>query len=73
VASELAAAAAAAVADLPPRCREVFTLSRARGLSYAEIAETLGISVKTVEAQMARALRGLRERLAPWLPGGDAR
>jgi RNA polymerase sigma-70 factor (ECF subfamily) len=71
VASELAAAAAAAVADLPPRCREVFALSRGRGLSYAEIAEALDISVKTVEAQMGRALRTLRERLAPWLPGGD--
>ena len=71
VASELAEAVAAAVAELPPRCREVFTLSRARGLSYAEIAEALGISVKTVEAQMGRALRALRERLAPWLPGGD--
>ncbi len=72
VAAELAAAAAAAVAELPPRCREVFALSRGRGLSYAEIAEALGISVKTVEAQMGRALRALRERLAPWLPGGDA-
>ncbi len=71
VAAELGAAVAAAVAELPPRCREVFTLSRARGLSYAEIAEALGISVKTVEAQMGRALRTLRERLAPWLPGGD--
>jgi RNA polymerase sigma-70 factor (ECF subfamily) len=72
VATELAAAAMAAVAELPPRCRAVFTLSRARGLSYAEIADTLGISIKTVEAQMGRALRTLRERLAPWLPGGDA-
>jgi RNA polymerase sigma-70 factor (ECF subfamily) len=72
VAAELAAAVGAAVAELPPRCREVFTMSRARGLSYAEIAEALGISVKTVEAQMGRALRTLRERLAPWLPGGDA-
>jgi RNA polymerase sigma-70 factor (ECF subfamily) len=70
VAAEIAAAAAAAVAELPPRCREVFELSRGRGLSYLEIAEALGISVKTVEAQMGRALRTLRERLAPWLPGG---
>jgi RNA polymerase sigma-70 factor (ECF subfamily) len=50
--------------------REVFELSRVRGLRYAEIADTLGISVKTVEARMGRALRSLRERLAPWLPGG---
>ncbi len=65
---ELDAAVAAAVADLPERCREIFRLSRVDGLRYVEIAETLGISVKTVEAQMGRALRLLRERLARWLP-----
>jgi RNA polymerase sigma-70 factor (ECF subfamily) len=59
-----------AVAVLPDRCREVFELSRVHGLRYSEIAGTLGISVKTVEAQMGKALRTLRERLAPWLPGG---
>lgn len=68
---EIQAAVDEAVAALPERCREVFELSRGRGLRYAEIAETLGISVKTVEAQMGKALRVLRERLAPWLPGGD--
>ena len=57
-----------AVSTLPPRCREVFELSRVHGLRYAEIATTLGISVKTVEAQMGKALRTLRELLAPWLP-----
>lgn len=67
VAEELAAALERSVAALPPRCREVFTLSRGGGLSYAEIAERLGISVKTVEAQMGRALRALRADLAPWL------
>lgn len=61
----------AAVADLPPRCREVFELSRAHGLSYAEIAATMEISIKTVEAQMGKALRVLRQRLAPWLPAAD--
>lgn len=59
-----------AIDDLPERCREVFELSRVHGLRYAEIAATLGISVKTVEAQMGKALRMLRERLAAWLPGG---
>ena len=68
---EIQAAVQAAVSALPERCREVFELSRGQGLRYAEIAETLGISVKTVEAQMGKALRVLRERLAPWLPGGD--
>jgi len=57
-----------AVTTLPDRCREVFELSRVQGLRYAEIAAVMGISVKTVEAQMGKALRMLRERLAPWLP-----
>ena len=69
---ELDVAVQKAVQALPDRCREVFELSRVHGLKYAEIAKTLGISVKTVEAQMGKALRTLRERLAPWLPGeGD--
>ena len=52
---------------LPPRCREVFELSRIHHLRYHEIAETLGISIKTVEAQMGKAMRELREALGPWL------
>ncbi len=68
VQSEIEAALRAAVQTLPPRCREVFELSRVHGLAYAEIADVLGISVKTVENQMGKALRILREQLAPWLP-----
>jgi len=69
---EIDAAVREAVSGLPERCREVFELSRGQGLRYAEIAVALGISVKTVEAQMGKALRILREKLAPWLPGqGD--
>ena len=67
---ELGVAVQDAVRSLPDRCREVFELSRVHGLKYAEIAQQLGISVKTVEAQMGKALKTLRERLAPWLPGG---
>jgi RNA polymerase sigma-70 factor (ECF subfamily) len=70
VEEEIETALRDAVADLPERCREVFELSRVHGLRYAEIAGALGISVKTVEAQMGKALRILRERLAPWLPVG---
>lgn len=72
VSEEIEAAIHAATAALPPRCREVFEMSRGQGLKYAEIAATLGVSVKAVEAQMGRALRAMREHLAPWLPGGDA-
>jgi RNA polymerase sigma-70 factor (ECF subfamily) len=60
-----------AIAGLTPRCREVYELSRVHGLRYAEIAATLGVSVKAVEAQMGKALKALRARLAPWLPDGD--
>lgn len=65
VASELKARVEDAVAALPERCRLIFTLSREGGRTYAEIAESLGLSVKTVETQMSRALRALRERLRP--------
>ncbi len=64
---ELDAAYRAALSDLAPRGREVFLLSRERGLSYPQIAETLGISVKTVETLMGRALQALRARLRPRL------
>jgi RNA polymerase sigma-70 factor (ECF subfamily) len=67
VAKELQDAVQKALDELPPRCREVFDLSRVHGLKYAEIAEALDISQKTVEAQMGKALRHLRERLAAWL------
>ena len=72
VAGELREAINAAVAELPPACREVFTLSRTQGLRYTEIAATLGISVKTVESQMGKALRHMRNRLAQWLPEAPA-
>jgi RNA polymerase sigma-70 factor, ECF subfamily len=70
VEDEMKVAVRRAVASLPDRCREVFELSRTHGLKYSEIATVLGISVKTVEAQMGKALRVLREELAEWLPGG---
>lgn len=53
-----------ALESLPPRTREVFLLSREQHLSYAAIADTLEISVKTVETLMGRALRSLREQLS---------
>lgn len=53
-----------AVSELPPRCRHVYILSREHDLTYAEIAATVGISVKTVETHMGRALQHLRDRLS---------
>lgn len=48
---------------LPERRREAFQLSRYDGLSYQEIAQVMGLSVKTVERHMQLALRELRDRL----------
>ncbi|MGI8484677.1 MAG: RNA polymerase sigma-70 factor [Thermomicrobiales bacterium] len=49
-----------AIEKLPPRCQLIFTMSRQQDMSYNQIATALGISVKTVEVQMGRALRSLR-------------
>ncbi|HET8572533.1 MAG TPA: RNA polymerase sigma-70 factor [Edaphocola sp.] len=57
-----------ALSELPEGCRTVFQLSRFEALKYRDIAEKLGISVKTVENQMGKALKMLRLRLADYLP-----
>lgn len=56
-----------AIEKLPEQCRLIFRLSRYEELKYAEIAEQLGISVKTVENQMGKALRILRNELQEYL------
>lgn len=48
---------------LPEKCRLIFVLNRFEELSYKEIAEKLEISLKTVENQMSKALRILREEM----------
>jgi RNA polymerase sigma-70 factor (family 1) len=65
---ELEKAIADALTKLPEQCRKVFELSRFGELKYSEIAAVLGISIKTVENQMGKALRIMREQLAPYLP-----
>ncbi len=62
-AKELQGKIAHAIDELPTRCREVFQLSREKSLTYKEIANKLDISPKTVENQMGKALKLLRERL----------
>ncbi|QTN38017.1 RNA polymerase sigma-70 factor [Cryomorphaceae bacterium] len=57
-----------AIGRLPEKCREIFELSRFAGLKYQQIADELGISVKTVENQMGKALRLLREELSDYMP-----
>lgn len=62
-ADEMMMLVAEAVSQLPDRCREVFRKSREEGLSNAAIADQMQISVKTVEAQITKALRRIRETL----------
>lgn len=57
-----------AIQDLPDRAGMVYKLHRRDGLTYKEIAEVMEISHKTVESQMSRALRILRNRLSSYLP-----
>ena len=66
-ARDLGSAIERALAELPPRARTVLTLHRQAGLSFAEIADLLGISSRTVETHLARAIRTLRRSLGSFL------
>ncbi len=48
---------------LPERCGKIFCMNRFEGLKYAEIAEKLSVSIKTVESNMGRALKEFRKEL----------
>lgn len=61
---ELSANVDIIIRSLPDKCREVFEMSRFGGLKNKEIAEKLGVSVKTVEKHMTYALKTLRRKLA---------
>ena len=52
---------------MPPERKKIFLMSRYDGLKYKEIAKKLGLSVKTVEAQMGKALKFLREELKEFM------
>lgn len=62
-----------AISRLPQRCREVFLLSKQNGLTNAQIADKLGISLKTVESQMTKAFKSLRSSLSPENPFASSR
>jgi len=68
MASELETKIYAAMDKLPEQCRLVFKLSRFEELKYSEIAEQLNISIKTVENQMGKALKIMRDQLKDYLP-----
>jgi RNA polymerase sigma-70 factor (ECF subfamily) len=67
MAGELQQQVTQAIDCLPPKCRAIFQLSRFEELTYKEIAEKLGISIKTVENQMGKALKILRRELGSYL------
>lgn len=67
LAKELEGHISQSIGKLPGECRKIFELSRFEGLKYREIADTLNISIKTVEAQMSKALRYLRIELRDYL------
>lgn len=56
-----------ALKSLPPKCKAIFVLSRFEGLKNKEIAETLNLSLKTVENQMGIALKRMKEDLKSYL------
>jgi RNA polymerase sigma-70 factor (ECF subfamily) len=65
--SELTGLVEKGMQKLPPRCREIFTLSRFQGKDNESIARQLGISKRTVELQMSNALKILRVELKDYL------
>ncbi len=64
---ELTEAIEAAYSKIPEKCLEVFQLSRGEGKKYHEIAEIQQVTIKTVEKQMSKALKILREELRGYL------
>lgn len=60
---ELQSKIAKILARLPERCGRIFCMNRFEGLKYADIAEILSVSIKTVEANMGKALKEFRRAL----------
>lgn len=58
----------AAIDKLPPVCKEIFIMNRFEGLKPAEIAEKKGLSVRTVETHIGKALKILKKELSVYLP-----
>jgi RNA polymerase sigma-70 factor (ECF subfamily) len=57
-----------ALEKLPEQCRIIFKMSRFEELKYQEIADKLGLSIKTIENQIGKALRIMRTELSDYLP-----
>jgi len=65
---QLAEALAAALEELPLKCRQVYIKHRLEGWTHTEIAEEMGLSRSMVEKHMTRALRHVSERLQHYAP-----
>jgi len=52
---------------LPERCRQIFTMTKEDGMSYAEVAKSMNISTKTVDAQIQKATKEIRNALKMYL------
>ena len=56
------------VENLPPQCRKAFLMSRFEGMRYKEIAAEMGVSIKTVDTHLVKALKFIRRGLIDYLP-----
>jgi len=65
--TELSELIESAIEDLPPRCQEIFRMSRYDNLKISEIADKLNISKRTVETQISKALKIMRIRLIDYI------
>lgn len=65
---QLAEALAAALEELPPKCRQVYIKHRLEGWTHTEIAQQMGLSRSMVEKYMTRGLRHVSERLQHYAP-----
>ncbi len=65
--SELSKRLEKAISNLPEQCRLIFKMSRFEELKYREIADLLGLSIKTVENQMGKALKILRGEMSDFI------
>lgn len=53
-----------ALSMLPPKCKDIFLMAKLQGMKYRDIAQTLGLSEKTIENQMTKAIKILRSYVA---------
>ena len=67
VADEIEKKIKLSIDELPEKCKEIFVMNRYEHLKYQQIADKLGISIKTVEAQMSKALQHMREKLVDYI------